>query len=102
MVDITYEPSSTEDEVLLVVKQEERVNTQRVHDRTAYDPAEVSDCLETLVSHGWVQEVTTDLYEFVDDPRETDTRLEQGMDINEDTQTAPIDPKMETSDSDSS
>ncbi len=92
MVDITYKPTPTEDEVLLVVKQEERVNSKRVCDRTNYDPAMVSECLETLVSHGWVTEVTDDLYEFVDDPRGSDSRIKPGMDPNKNTQTAPIDP----------
>lgn len=92
MTDITYEPSITEEEVLLVVAQERRVNSRLVCERTRFEKDAVDDALQTLASHGWIDEITDDLYEFVDDPRSPGARISGIPDPNEKTQTAPIDP----------
>lgn len=92
MVDITYNPTPKEDEILLVLKQESRVNTQRICDRTDYNRDTVAEGIENLLTHGWIAEITEDLYEFVDDPRGEKARLKPGVDPNKETQTSPIDP----------
>lgn len=92
MIDITYEPSIPEETVLLVIKQENRVNTQLVCERARFDEDQVRDGLQNLESHGWVAKVTDDLYEFVDDPRGPKDRMDPSSDPNKETQTAPIEP----------
>jgi hypothetical protein len=92
MIDTTYEPTITEEDVLLVLKQENRANPQLVCERTRFDENEVRESLQTLESHSWIREVTNDLYEFVDDPRGRQNRIDPSSAPSEQTQTAPIDP----------
>ena len=92
MTDITYQPTIAEEDILLVLKQEHRANTQLVCNRTRFEKPVVRDSLQTLESHDWIKEVADDLYEFVDDPRGPQDRIDPSSAPNKETQTAPIEP----------
>lgn len=69
MVNAAYEPTDREDDVLEVVREEERVNPLLVREETGYGKGDVNTALSNLRAAGWVRRVTRGLYEFVDDPR---------------------------------
>jgi len=68
-----YEPDDDEEEqILQVLKDEGRVNPLRIREQTDLGTGCVSRKLDNLVRAGWVRRVTRGLYEFADDPRDTE------------------------------
>jgi len=68
-----YEPDDDDEEqILQVLKQEGRANPLRIREQTDIRKEYVSRKLDNLVRAGWVRRVTRGLYEFVDDPRDTE------------------------------
>jgi DNA-binding Lrp family transcriptional regulator len=68
-----YEPDDNEEEqILQVLKDEGRANPLRIREQTDIRKEYVSRKLDNLVRAGWVRRVTRGLYEFVDDPRDTE------------------------------
>ena len=61
--------SNTEEDVLVVMREEGRANPYLIRQRTGHDKGAVNTALSRLTSAGWVRKVTRGLYEFVDDPR---------------------------------
>lgn len=70
MVNPNFEPTSKEDTVLEVLKEEQRANPYLIREETDLGKGDVNTALTRLTSAGWVHKVTRGLYEFVDDPRE--------------------------------
>lgn len=70
MVNPKFEPTAKEDNVLEVLKEEQRANPYLIREETELGKGDVNTALTRLTSAGWVRKVTRGLYEFVDDPRE--------------------------------
>jgi len=64
-----YTPAENEEEAIEVLK-EGRANPKYLKKRTGLTNQQVNYALNQLIAAGWVQKITTGLYELVDDPRE--------------------------------
>lgn len=73
MVNRGYEPTENEEAVLDVIREETRVNPLLVREKTGLGKGNVNTALSNLRAAGWVRRVTRGLYEFVEDPRETES-----------------------------
>jgi len=74
-----YEPDDDDEEqILQVLKQEGRANPLRIREQTDIRKEYVSRKLDNLVRAGWVRRVTRGLYEFADDPRDTEEDRDAG------------------------
>lgn len=77
MVNPNYEPEDADEErILRVMEQESRATPFLVRQRLEEqgEPIRkeyVNNYLDNLCRAGWVQKVTRGLYEFVEDPRES-------------------------------
>lgn len=71
MVNESYSPSEKEEHVLTCLK-EGRVTPKLLKEKIDLNDQEVNYALNQLIAAGWVQKVTTGLYELVEDPRERD------------------------------
>jgi predicted Rossmann fold nucleotide-binding protein DprA/Smf involved in DNA uptake len=69
MVNEDYTPSKKEERILDLLQQG-RVTPKLVKDETGLNDQQVNYALNQLMAAGWVQRVTTGLYELVEDPRE--------------------------------
>lgn len=74
MVNENYEPTDTEEEVLDVLREEWRANPMLIREETSLGKGTINTALSNLTSAGWVLKVTRGLYEFVEDPRETEEK----------------------------
>jgi len=70
MANENYEPSDVEDAVIEVLR-EGRANPLLLRERTGYDKGTLNTALSNLTSAGWIRRVTRGLYEFVEDPRDS-------------------------------
>lgn len=64
-----YEPSSNEEYVLDVLR-EGRANPKLLKERTGLNDQQVNYALNQLRAAGWVNRITTGLYELAGDPRD--------------------------------
>jgi predicted HTH transcriptional regulator len=69
MVNEGYSPSEKEEHVLACLK-EGRVTPKLLKEEFDLNDQQVNYALNQLIAAGWVQKVTTGLYELVEDPRE--------------------------------
>ncbi len=67
-----YEPTSDDERILDVMKQEPcgRVNPYLIREETDLSKQRVSNSFRQLVASGWVKKRTRALYDLVEDPRE--------------------------------
>jgi predicted transcriptional regulator of viral defense system len=72
MVNEEYEPTDTEEQVLAVMREEWRANPYLIREETGLGKGTINTALSNLRAAGWIRRVTRGLYEFVDDPRDTD------------------------------
>lgn len=89
VVNERFEPDDVGEQVLEVLKREERANPYLIREETDLGKGTVNSALTRLTSAGWVDKRTRGLYDFVDDPRpdddtvdeltELDVRLELGQ-----------------------
>ena len=97
MVNADFEPTDEEDAILRVFReQRQTVNPMYLREQTGLDKGSINTALTRLTSAGWVRKVTRGLYEFVDDPRKTDTAVyghesSSGADISTPTPTSEVD-----------
>lgn len=68
MVNEGYTPSDNEEMILLLL-EDGRVTPKLVKEEIGLNDQEVNYALTKLIAAGWVQKVTTGLYELVEDPR---------------------------------
>lgn len=66
----SYEPDDDEEAVLRVMKAERRANPMLIRGETGIKKQYVNAALKSLVAAGWLNKVTTGLYEFTTDPRD--------------------------------
>lgn len=71
MVNEQYTPSENEEDILDLLK-DGRVTPHLIKEKTGLNDQQVNYALNQLMAAGWVQKVTTGLYELVVDPRERD------------------------------
>jgi len=69
MVNESYQPDSVEDDVMTVLRDEERVNAVLVRERTGHGRREINNALSNLCTAGWAKKVARGLYDYVSDPR---------------------------------
>jgi hypothetical protein len=69
MVNRDFEPTTEEEAVLQVLKDEERANPFLIRNETGLGKGAVNTALTRLTSAGWVSKVTRGLYEYESDPR---------------------------------
>lgn len=69
MVNEDYEPNDNE-EYILDVLQEGRATPKYLKERTGLNDQQINYGLNQLMAAGWVEKVTTGLYELVVDPRD--------------------------------
>lgn len=63
-----YDPTPNEDDVITVL-HEGRVTPKLLKERTDLNDQQINYALNQLIAAGWVEKVTTGLYELKDDPR---------------------------------
>lgn len=81
MINENHEPNDREEEILTLFKQGRtsndpwgRVNPLYLREHSTLDKGQVEYALRNLTNAGWVEQLNKGgLYEFVADPRETDT-----------------------------
>jgi DNA-binding IclR family transcriptional regulator len=81
MVNENYEPNDREEEILTLFKEGQtsnnpwgRVNPLYLREHSDLDKGQVEYALRNLTNAGWVKQLNKGgLYEFVADPRETDS-----------------------------
>jgi len=64
-----YEPSRNEEYVLDVLR-ERASNPLHIQEQTGLNPQQIDYALNKLMAAGWVEKVTTGLYELNADPRD--------------------------------
>lgn len=74
MVNENYSPTEKEEDVLDVLREENRANPYLLRDETGLGKGDVNTALSNLRAAGWVVRVTRGLYEFVEDPRREGSR----------------------------
>ena len=72
MMNEQYIPSDNEEEILDLL-DEGRVTPNLVKEQSDLNDQQINYALNQLIAAGWVQKVTTGLYELVEDPREEPT-----------------------------
>jgi hypothetical protein len=73
MVNTDFEPRAKEEAVLEVFKTDrETVNPMYLREQTDLGKGDINTALTRLTSAGWVRKVTRGLYEFVEDPRDSE------------------------------
>jgi predicted transcriptional regulator len=70
MVNESYEPTDDDEEVLDVLKAEERANPYLIREESGLSKQRINHSLQQLDAAGWVTKRTRGLYDFVDDPRD--------------------------------
>lgn len=73
MVNEDYDPSENEEDILELL-HEGRVTPKLIKDETGLNDQQVNYALNQLMAAGWVEKVTTGLYELTEDPRENKQR----------------------------
>ena len=69
MVNEDYDPPKNQEWVIEVL-EEGRANPKLLKDRTGLNDQQVNYALNQLIAAGWVEKVTTGLYELNLDPRD--------------------------------
>lgn len=67
-----YDPTPNEDDIIVAL-HEGRVTPKLLKERTDLNDQQINYALNQLIAAGWVDKVTTGLYELEDDPREIST-----------------------------
>lgn len=68
MVNRDYQPSPREEQVLDVLK-DGRATPKLIKDHTGLSDQQINYAVNQLQAAGWVERVSTGLYELVEDPR---------------------------------
>ena len=63
-----YAPSDKEEQILVLLK-DGRVTPKLIKEETNLNDQQVNYALNQLIAAGWVERITTGLYELIDDPR---------------------------------
>lgn len=69
MINEQYSPSDNEEEILDLL-HEGRVTPNLIKEQSDLNDQQINYGLNQLIAAGWVEKVTTGLYELVEDPRE--------------------------------
>lgn len=70
VVNEDFQPSTNQEQVLGVLKEEHRANPKRIQEVTGLKRQRINEALGRLEAAGWVRQVTRGLYEFNEDPRD--------------------------------
>lgn len=71
MVNEDYEPNNRE-EMILNVLEEGRATPKYIKESTGLNDQQINYAMNQLIAAGWVQKITTGLYELKIDPRDND------------------------------
>ena len=63
-----YTPSDKEEQILALLK-DGRVTPKLIKEEINLNDQQVNYALNQLIAAGWVERITTGLYELIDDPR---------------------------------
>lgn len=72
MANRRFQPTDRDEAVIAVMKREGRANPYLIRQDTDLDKGDVNTSLVRLTKAGWLEQVTHGLYEFVEDPRESE------------------------------